>query len=53
MVLDWKKVSCPLRVGGEIVPQVKKLEYLRVMFTSEGKIECEIDRQICVASAMM
>ncbi|KAI3377320.1 hypothetical protein L3Q82_008524, partial [Scortum barcoo] len=23
MVLDWKRVACPLRVGGEVLPQVE------------------------------
>ncbi|KAI3374384.1 hypothetical protein L3Q82_006212 [Scortum barcoo] len=31
MVLDRKRVACPLRVGGEVLPQVEDL------FTSEGK----------------
>lgn len=30
----------------QILPQVKEFQYLRVLFTSEGKIEREIDRQI-------
>ena len=33
MVLDRKKVACPLRVGGESVPQVEEFKYLRVLFT--------------------
>ncbi|KAJ0063551.1 hypothetical protein NL108_003867 [Boleophthalmus pectinirostris] len=28
MVLDRKKVACPLRVGGESLPQVEKFKYL-------------------------
>ncbi|KAI3362654.1 hypothetical protein L3Q82_001728 [Scortum barcoo] len=36
MVLDRKRVACHLRVGGEVLPQV---EDLRVLFTSEGKME--------------
>ncbi|KAI3352603.1 hypothetical protein L3Q82_005544 [Scortum barcoo] len=44
MVLDRKRVVCPLRVGGEVLPQVEEFKYLGVLFTSEGKMEHEIDR---------
>ncbi|KAI3377068.1 hypothetical protein L3Q82_000278 [Scortum barcoo] len=53
MVLDWKRVACPLRVGGEVLPQVVEFKYLGVLFTSEGKMEREIDRRIGAASAVM
>ncbi|KAI3358336.1 hypothetical protein L3Q82_014777 [Scortum barcoo] len=53
MVLDRKRVACPLRVGGEVLPQVEEFKYLGVLFTSEGKMEHEIDRQIGAASAVM
>ncbi|KAI3352719.1 hypothetical protein L3Q82_020175 [Scortum barcoo] len=54
MVLDdRKRVACPLRVGGEVLPQVEELKYLGVLFTSEGKMEREIDRRIGAASAVM
>ncbi|KAI3357826.1 hypothetical protein L3Q82_016218 [Scortum barcoo] len=45
--------SCPLRVGGEVLPQVEEFKYLGVLFTSEGKMEREIDRRIGAASAVM
>ncbi|KAI3356547.1 hypothetical protein L3Q82_017227 [Scortum barcoo] len=53
MVLDrkGKRVACPLQVGGEVLPQVEEFKYLGVLFTSEGKIEREIDRRIGAASA--
>ncbi|KAI3376783.1 hypothetical protein L3Q82_000382 [Scortum barcoo] len=51
MVLDQKRVVCPLRVGG--VPQLEEFKYLGVLFTSEGKMEREIDRRIGAASAVM
>ncbi|KAI3363338.1 hypothetical protein L3Q82_011963 [Scortum barcoo] len=51
MVLDRKRVACPLQVGGEVLPQVEEFKYLGVLFTSEGKIEREIDRRIGAASA--
>ncbi|KAI3370427.1 hypothetical protein L3Q82_025187 [Scortum barcoo] len=53
MVLDRKRVACPLRVGGEVLPQVEEFKYLWVLFTSEGKMEREIDRRIAAASAVM
>ncbi|KAI3362718.1 hypothetical protein L3Q82_001783 [Scortum barcoo] len=52
MVLDRKRVACPLQVGGEVLPQVEEFKYLGVLFTSEGKIEREIDRRIGAASAV-
>ncbi|KAI3377613.1 hypothetical protein L3Q82_008772 [Scortum barcoo] len=30
MVLDRKRVACPLRVGGEVLPQVEEFKYLQV-----------------------
>ncbi|KAK7906634.1 hypothetical protein WMY93_015246 [Mugilogobius chulae] len=53
MVLDRKKVLCPLQVGGESLPQVEEFKYLGVLFTSEGRMEREIDRRIGAASAVM
>ncbi|KAI3363659.1 hypothetical protein L3Q82_001288 [Scortum barcoo] len=31
MVLDWKRVACPLQVGGEVLPQVEEFKYLGVL----------------------
>ena len=53
MVLDRKKVDCSLWVGGESLPQVEEFKYLGILFTSEGKLEREIDRRIGAASAVM
>ncbi|KAK3547532.1 hypothetical protein QTP86_021516, partial [Hemibagrus guttatus] len=53
MVLDRKKVACTLQVGGEVLPQVEEFKYLGVLFTSEGRMDCEIDRQIGAAAAVM
>ncbi|KAK3515281.1 hypothetical protein QTP70_013483 [Hemibagrus guttatus] len=53
MVLDPKKVACTLQVGGEILPQVEEFKYLRVLFTSEGRMDREIDRRIGAAAAVM
>ncbi|KAI3370963.1 hypothetical protein L3Q82_023612 [Scortum barcoo] len=49
MVLEPEKGGvCPLRVSGEVLPQVEEFKYLGVLFTSEGKMEREIDRRIGV-----
>ncbi|KAK3574685.1 hypothetical protein QTP86_012819 [Hemibagrus guttatus] len=40
-------------VGGEVLPQVEEFKYLRVLFTSEGRMDREIDRRIGAASAVM
>ncbi|TWW73526.1 hypothetical protein D4764_15G0009200 [Takifugu flavidus] len=53
MVLSWKKVECLLRVKEELLPQVEEFKYLGVLFTSEGKMEQEIDRRIGAVSAVM
>ncbi|TWW64621.1 hypothetical protein D4764_22G0002680 [Takifugu flavidus] len=46
MVLNRKKVECLLRVKEEILPQVEEFKYLGVLFTSERRVEREIDRRI-------
>ncbi|XP_058625585.1 uncharacterized protein LOC131536570 [Onychostoma macrolepis] len=53
MALDRKRVACPLQVGGEFLPQVEQFKYLGVLFTSEGRMEREIDRWIGAAAAAM
>jgi len=53
MVLCRKMVDCSLRVGNELLPQAKEFKYLRVLFTSEGRMEREMDRRIGAASAVM
>ncbi|TWW71222.1 hypothetical protein D4764_17G0007050 [Takifugu flavidus] len=56
MVLARKKVECLLQVGEEVLPQVEEFKYLGILFTSEGRMEREIDRRIgslhqhCVSS---
>ncbi|KAK0141060.1 hypothetical protein N1851_021942 [Merluccius polli] len=40
-------------VGDEILPQVEEFKYLMVLFTSEGRMEREIDRRIGAVSAVM
>ncbi|KAK3565356.1 hypothetical protein QTP86_007126 [Hemibagrus guttatus] len=53
MVLNRKKVACTLQVGGEVLPQVEEFKYLEVLFMSEGRMDCEIDRRIGAAAAVM
>ncbi len=53
MVLSRKRVACPFKVGGVLLPQVEEFKYLGVLFTSEGRMEWEIDRRIGAASAVM
>ncbi|TWW75368.1 hypothetical protein D4764_13G0000300 [Takifugu flavidus] len=53
MVLAQKKVECLLQVGEEVLPQVEEFKYLGILFTSEGRMEREIDRRIGAASAVM
>ncbi|TWW75399.1 hypothetical protein D4764_13G0000610 [Takifugu flavidus] len=53
MVLAWKKVECLLRVWEEVLPQVEKFKYLGILFTSEGRMEREINRWIGAASAVV
>ena len=43
---------CSLQVGGEFLPQVEEFKYLGVLFTSEGRMEREIDRRIGAAAAV-
>ena len=53
MGLSQKRVDCPPRVGSEVLPQVEEFQYLGVLFTSEGRMEREIDRHVFAVSAVM
>ena len=53
MVLSWKWVKCSLHVGTKVLPQVEEFKYLGVLFTSEGRMEWDINRWISAASAVM
>ncbi|KAK3564367.1 hypothetical protein QTP86_017329 [Hemibagrus guttatus] len=53
MVVDRKKVAYTLQVGGEVLLQVEEFKYLGVLFTSEGRMDHEIDRRIGAAAAVM
>lgn len=52
--LDWKSVACPLWVGGNVLPAVGGiLKVSRGLLHRWGKMECETDRQVDGASAVM
>ncbi|TWW58331.1 hypothetical protein D4764_07G0010500 [Takifugu flavidus] len=53
MVLNRKKVECLVRVKEEILPQGEEFKYLGVLFTSEGRMEQDINRRTGAASAVM
>uniref|UniRef100_A0A8C6LCZ4 Reverse transcriptase domain-containing protein n=1 Tax=Nothobranchius furzeri TaxID=105023 RepID=A0A8C6LCZ4_NOTFU len=53
MVLIRKRVECLCRVRDEVLPQVEEFKHLGVLFTSEGKLEREIDRWMGAASAVI
>ncbi|KAL6462549.1 hypothetical protein MHYP_G00289710 [Metynnis hypsauchen] len=53
MVLSRKRVECSVQVGCEFLPQVEEFKYLGILFTSEGRMEREVDRRIGAASAVM
>ena len=42
-----------LWVSEEILPQVEAFEYIRVSFTSEGRLERQVDRGIGADSALV
>lgn len=50
-VLLQKRVERPHQVDDGILPQVKRLKYPGIIFSSEERFEWEIDRQIVAASA--
>ena len=49
MVLCKKPVACSIQVGTECLPQVEEFKYLGVLFTSEAKMERDIDGRIAAA----
>lgn len=52
MILCQKTVNCCLQVGSKLLAQAKEFKYLRALFTSEGKMECE-NRRFGAASTVM
>lgn len=45
-----KRPECPLWVADEILPQVGEFKYLWVLFTSEDRMEREIDSLVRAVS---
>ena len=50
--LTWAVKGLP-GVGGELLHQMEEFKCLGVLFRSEGRMECEIDRWIGAAAAVM
>lgn len=40
--MSQKTVYCPLRVGSNLLPRVEEFKYVGVLFTNEGRLECEM-----------
>lgn len=53
MVVCRKKVDYSLWVDSELLPQVKEFKYVGILFTSEGQMKREVDRQTDATSAVM
>lgn len=53
MVLSRTQMNWLLPVGEVSLTRVKEFKYLRVLFTSEGIVECEVDRRIWAAAVML
>lgn len=39
-------MDCSLSVKNELMPKLKGFKYLKAWFKTEGKMNCEIDRQV-------
>lgn len=48
-----EEVACPLRVGGGTLLKMQEFKYLGVLFTCEGRMECEIGRQVGAVTAVI
>lgn len=53
LILDWKRVHCPLLVRDEVLPLVEEFKCLGVLLKNEGKRERETKTWISAASAVM
>lgn len=45
MVICQKRGGLFPLVEGELLPQAEEFKYLTVEFTTDGKMECEMDRK--------
>ena len=53
MVFSRQKEQCAMNVNGTPLNQVEKFKYLGVEFSSDARLDCEIDRHIGSASATL
>ena len=53
MVLSRQKEECAVNVNGTPLDQVEKFKYLGVEFSNDARLDCEIDRRIGSASAIL
>lgn len=53
MELSQEMVDCPLQVRDEVLPKVENFKHLEVLFTSEGRMEQEINWWIGVVDAVL
>ena len=53
MVLSRQRQQCAVNVNGSPLNQVEKLKYLGVEFSNDTRQDCEIDRHIGSASAIL
>jgi len=49
MVLNRIKVECSLQVADESLPQAEEFKYLGILFTSDGRLDREMDGPIGVS----
>ena len=53
LVLSRQKEQCAVNVNGSPLNQVEKLKYLGIEFSNDARLDCEIDRRIGSASAIL
>ena len=53
MVFSRQKEQCAMNVNGTPLNQVEKFKYLEVEFSNDVRLDCEIDRRIGSASAIL
>ena len=53
MLLSRQKEECTVNVNGTPLDQLEKFKYLAVEFFNDARLNCEIDRRIGPASAIL
>lgn len=51
LVLNQKLLARLLHAGQPFLPQVEEFKHLGILFISQGRVECEIDRLIAASAA--